>query len=156
MMKSINKQSILYEGLQEEDIKDIVEIEKATFSVPWTKTMFLEEIKNSKAHYILMKYEREIIGYIGYWHIMDEAHITNLAIKNEYRRNGLATSLLGKLFLDFEKKQIKKATLEVRESNEKAIQLYTKLGFISLGKRPKYYVKPVEDALILWKDIKNR
>ncbi len=93
------------------------------------------------------------MGYMGMWRILDECHITNVAVLPEYRKMGIASSLINKMVEICKCSEIQTMTLEVRESNLPAINLYRKFGFISAGKRPTYYLKPLEDAIIMWKKI---
>ncbi len=136
------------------DIDPIFEIENLSFSTPWTRSAFETELTNDNAHYIVITVEDKVIGYGGFWKIMDEAHFTNLAIHPEYRGKGYGKQLIQGM-LDLAKQiDIKYATLEVRASNEHALKAYSTLGFYIEGKRSRYYTNPVEDALIMWASLK--
>jgi ribosomal-protein-alanine N-acetyltransferase len=97
-----------------------------------------------------------IVAYIIFWLVADEVHLHNLAVKKEYRRQGLAFYLMEAMAEIAGKNEIKEQTLEVRKSNTKAIKLYEKCGFVVKGIRPLYYTDTYEDALIMWADIKPR
>lgn len=135
------------------DLDQIVNIEKICFSLPWSKTSFENELKNEFAYYQCAEVSGKIAGYMGMWRIVDECHITNVAVLPEYRNQGIAGKLIQKMVEICKCSEISTMTLEARVSNQPAINLYKKFGFFSVGKRPNYYIKPVEDALIMWRKI---
>ena len=140
--------------MQESDIDRIVEIEQESFSPPWSREAFLLELtKNILAKYIVVEVEDRVVGYGGIWLIIDEGHITNIAIDKEYRGLGLGNKLLEGLIQLCIDRDIKAITLEVRKSNEIAKGLYKKDGFKECGIRPGYYTNNNEDAIIMWKTI---
>ena len=119
----------------------------------WSRDSFVAEINNQISNYsCATNKENRIVGYLGLWKIIDEAHITNLAVHPDFRRKGVAKLLLFYLFYQCYKEKIKYLTLEVRVSNEGAINLYESFGFKSLGVRKKYYQNNNEDALIMWSE----
>ncbi|MFZ7120570.1 MAG: ribosomal protein S18-alanine N-acetyltransferase [Eubacteriaceae bacterium] len=132
-------------------IRNVIEIEKKSFSIPWNENMYMEEINNSIAYYCVMKYFFKIIGYAGVWIIFDEGHITNLAIDPKFRRKGYGKRILKHLIKVLTKRGISRITLEVRKSNEDAIKLYKKFDFYESGIRKKYYSDNKEDAIIMWR-----
>jgi len=136
------------------DLDDLAAIEQASFSVPWTRGMLEEEYFNSLARYRVLEYRGTIAGYIGMWRIMDEGHITNLAVRPEFRRRGFARMLLKDLVDYARENGIGSLTLEVRVSNLPAISLYESLGFTVEGRRKNYYADNGEDALIMWLKLK--
>lgn len=136
-----------------DDIVQLMEIEKACFSVPWSKESFEKELQNELAYYQCAEEGGKIIGYMGMWRILNEGHITNVAVLPEFRQRGTASMLIDKMIEICRCSEIQAMTLEVRESNYPAINLYEKFGFVSAGKRPNYYSKPAEDAIIMWKKI---
>ena len=135
-----------------EDIPQIAEIESSAYGKHhWSKDAFYSEVDNKVAKYYSAKNSNgEILGYAGTWHIVDEAHITTIAVKPEERRKHIAECLIVKSLEDCYNEFIKYITLEVRVSNIPAIKLYEKYGFKSLGKRKGYYQDNNEDALIMW------
>lgn len=140
-----------------EDIPQIIEVEHESFTVPWTADGFRNELKhNPYAHYIVMEREDRIIGYAGMWLIFDEAHITNIAVREKYRGMKLGFKLLQKLIQEARSLGADKMTLEVRVSNRVAQNLYEKFGFRSVGVRKGYYSDNQEDALIMWADIRDQ
>lgn len=135
------------------DLDEIEEIEKLCFSIPWPKQAFAKELLNDLAYYQVAVMNNKVVGYMGMWKIIDEGHITNVAVRPEYRDKGIATKLISKMIDVCVSSEINSMTLEVRESNKIAINLYVKFGFYPVGKRPKYYQKPLEDAIIMWKKV---
>lgn len=137
--------------MEERDINNIMPIENCSFSIPWSKESYLNEIKNNAAIYIVAIFEKRIVGYAGVWKIIDEGHITNIAVHPNHRRRGIGKKLIEALIKISEKEGIKSFTLEVRESNTAAFKLYEKMGFKPIGKRKGYYSNNKEDAVIMWK-----
>ena len=143
--------------MSNDDLPEIMAIERESFVSPWTMEMFREELANRYAQCLVMriKYDQKtIIGaYIIFRLIADEAHLHNLAVKSEFKRNGLAYSLMETMREIAGQVGISARTLEVRESNKEAISLYRKCGFVVKGRRPLYYTDTKEDALIMWAGI---
>ncbi|MFQ6069317.1 MAG: ribosomal protein S18-alanine N-acetyltransferase [Candidatus Aminicenantales bacterium] len=140
--------------MEEGDLPHVLKIEKLSFPTPWHESTFRGEIHNklfSHPLVIVHRFKRQIIGYLIYWQVEDEVHINNIAIHPDYRRKGIAETVLSKLFTEVSKKGIKRITLEVRPSNHAALSLYRKLGFVVLGLKRNYYTTPREDALVLVK-----
>ena len=132
-----------------EHIPQIAALELLCFAVPWSKDAFANEIKNNLASYNVMLDGEKVIGYYGLWHVLDEGHITNIAIHPDYRRKGLGSEMLSHMINNAELVCIKHLTLEVRASNTAARALYSKHGFIPAGIRHKYYSNNNEDAVIM-------
>ena len=135
-----------------DDIEKVVEIEaEADGEHHWSKSSFYDEMQNNLAKYYVAKTsDGELVGYAGTWHIIDEGHITTIAIKKSHQRQHIGEAIIIKILEDCYVAGIKYLTLEVRVSNEAAIGLYTKYGFNSLGTRKGYYQDNNEDALIMW------
>lgn len=139
--------------MKEDDIDRVYEIERDSFSDPWSKNSFKQEMKNNIARYIVCVDGDSIVGYIGSWFIIDEAHINNVAISPEFRKKGYGDFLI-QSFLDFCRENlIVSVTLEVRKSNFIAQNLYKKHGFLPAGIRKEYYSDNREDAVIMWKQL---
>ena len=134
------------------DIDEVVEIEKEAYGPHhWAKSSFFDELQNNLAKYYSAKTsEGKLVGYAGTWHILDEGHITTIAVKKDYMRNHIGEAIIHKILEDCYKDGVKYLTLEVRISNIPAIKLYEKYGFQSLGTRKGYYQDNNEDALIMW------
>lgn len=140
--------------IQKEDASQLSDLDNICFSVPWSLRQFQNEAKNPMAHYVIAKIDGVIVGYAGYWKVIDEGQITNVAVLPQYRRKGIARTIIKKLINDAKEDGIKKLSLEVRCSNEAAISLYGSFGFIKVGDRKNYYHNPLEDALLFDLDIK--
>ncbi|MBP7766105.1 MAG: ribosomal protein S18-alanine N-acetyltransferase [Syntrophaceae bacterium] len=142
--------------MRKADLPEILTIERLSFPSPWTEGMFLDELRVPQAQNWVVKIEfggKALIGaYIIFWLVADEAHLHNLAVRKEFRRQGLANHLLQLMKQTAAQMGITKRTLEVRASNRQAIALYRKCGFVVKGRRPKYYTDTKEDALIMWAD----
>ena len=142
--------------MKEADLTQVMAIEQKSFADPWTLQSFYREIQENPYSRYLVAYRQErLVAYIGGWLITDQLHITNLAVDPQDRGNGLAKKLLDELVRLSRKEGINKATLEVRVSNDAAINLYRKNGFAIVGRRPKYYINNQEDALIMWKEYQD-
>ncbi len=139
--------------MNQEHIDDILIIEELCYGAHhWSKDSFITELNNKISSYKCLIYKNKCIGYIGFWKIVDEAHITNLSIHPDFQNKKLAQKLLLNMIEECYKDKIKFITLEVRVTNKKAISLYEKFGFKSLGLRKKYYQDNNEDALIMWSE----
>ena len=148
---------IIERTLTEKDLDEIVAIEVASFSNPWTRQMYLRELQNPDVSflYVLRMPGEAGDGSARRIGVLDEIHINNLAVRAEYQGRGLGTALLKHVLETGASRGAARATLEVRRSNAPALRLYERLGFTVAATRPNYYVSPPEDALILWKDALN-
>lgn len=143
--------------LADADLDAIVGIEQASFSNPWTRDMYVRELQNPDVSflYVLRAPEAGIVAFCSFWLVLDEVHINNLAVRGDFRGQGLGTALLDHVLRAGATRGAGRATLEVRRSNGPARRLYERLGFEVAATRPNYYVSPSEDALILWKGALN-
>ena len=151
-MSIANITEIFISKMNADDVEKVVEIEAEAYGKHhWSKSSFYDEINNNLANYYVVKTpEGELVGYAGTWHIIDEGHITTIAVKKSHLRRHIGEALIVKILKDCYSAGIKYLTLEVRASNEPAIALYRKYGFNSLGTRKGYYQDNNEDALIMW------
>ncbi|MDI3309914.1 MAG: ribosomal protein S18-alanine N-acetyltransferase [Thermoanaerobacterium sp.] len=134
------------------DIDKVMEIEYLSFSVPWSFESFVMEVTQNKcAHYIVAEVDGKIAGYGGFWVVVDEGHITNIAVHPYFRGQGVGSAIVEGLIELAKNNGITSMTLEVRESNLVAQSLYKKYGFKPVGKRRGYYQDNNEDAVIMWK-----
>ena len=140
----------------DEDLDAVLAVEHASFTNPWTREMYEAELRNEGVSffYVGRNAVRRIVGFCSLWLILDELHINNLAVLPEYRRAGVATTLLQHVLAEGAARGARHATLEVRRSNDPARRLYERFGFTVAGIRRGYYDKPVEDALVLWCDFR--
>ncbi|MBU0701134.1 ribosomal protein S18-alanine N-acetyltransferase [bacterium] len=136
-----------------DDIPQIAALEKMCFSMPWSERLFINELENNNSYFLTIKIRNELIGYAGFWLIVDEAHIVNLAVHPEFRRQGMGGMLLKNILDMAKQKGALKATLEVRETNTPANLLYERLGFVCVALRKGYYADTKEHAVIMWADL---
>lgn len=138
--------------MKKEDIDGIIAIDEATYGEHhWSRDSFYSELSNNLARYFCAFDEQNnLLGYAGSWIVLDEAHITNIAVRAENRGKKIGEALLVKIFDTCINEKVKYLTLEVRVSNTPAIKLYEKYNFKSLGTRKGYYQNNNEDALIMW------
>lgn len=139
-----------------EDIAQVLEVERASFSDPWSAESFAATLLLPYAHYYVAEAETDggalkIVGECGVRDIFGEGEITNVAVHPGWRGLGIAAMMLGTLLEESRQKGMKAFTLEVRAGNRPAVRLYRKFGFHTEGIRADFYEKPVEDALIMWR-----
>lgn len=136
------------------DILAVVDIDKKSYSHPWGVNEFFREVNyNRFSRYYVVELDNNIIGYIGSWFLSDIIHITTLAVHPDYRRKGIGEKLMNYILDIGEKEEYKTCVLEVRVSNEKAINLYKKLGFKVDKIKKEYYPDNKEDAYYMVKEI---
>ena len=127
----------------------MAQIEQEAFDQPWRERMFIPEVEDENAYYLVGVRGDEVICYGGFHKVLDEAHITNIAVRADSRGRGIGTLLMSELISRARMLGVKYMTLEVRDNNENAIKLYKSFGFTVEGIRKKYY-NNVHDALIMW------
>ena len=145
---------IYLESMRPQDLEAVLVIEHQAFNPPWSKGLFISEIENPRSYLFtarLVDNPETIVGHIGYRVVVDEMHIVIVAVAPTWRRRSVATQMLIQV-MDHARGVCNKATLEVRASNTGAQQLYYQHRFAPVGTRPGYYMRPTEDALILWRD----
>jgi ribosomal-protein-alanine N-acetyltransferase len=140
-----------------DDVEEILAVEEASFTNPWTREMYLAELENPEVShlYVARDEARCIVGYCAFWLVGDELHINNLAVAPARRRAGVASALLTHVLQEGRRLGAIRAILEVRRSNTVALRVYERFGFTVTGVRPGYYSHPVEDALVLWRDARH-
>ncbi len=143
---------ILIKRMDKSDVDGVITIEEGAYGEHhWSKESFMNELSNDLArYYSAFDMDGNLVGYAGCWQILEEVHITNVAVSVNHRRLGIGNKLLQKIIDDCYENKAKYITLEVRVSNTPAINLYEKYGFKSLGVRKGYYQNNNEDALIMW------
>jgi len=140
--------------MRKEDLFQVSQIEKLSFPTPWSCGIFSSELdKKNFAFYYVMEYQDEVIAYIGYWKLANEAHLVNLAVYPAFRRKGLASKLLKYVLEKAQNQGLDTITLEVRRFNLAAQKFYERFDFKKVAIRPGYYVETGEDALVYWKKI---
>lgn len=133
-------------------VPQVAELEKLCFSDPWSEKSVASELENELAHWLVAVEGDRVAGYVGSQTVCGETDMMNVAVHLDFRRQGIAEALVKGLVADLKEMGSRCLTLEVRASNIPAQKLYEKLGFAQVGKRPKYYRNPKEDALILRKE----
>ena len=133
------------------DVDGVMAVEHDSFLTPWSRSAFEEELaQNRLARYIVAEENGAIVGYAGTWLVINEAHVTNVAVSSQRRREGIGRLLMQNLMELARENGMESMTLEVRVSNAAARHLYQQLGFVEAGIRKNYYTETKEDALILW------
>ena len=138
------------EPMQPQDLDEVLAIERASFSMPWSRGAFLYELEQNRvARCYVVRDEARVVGYICLWEVVDEMHITNVAVYPEARRQGIGRLLLGSTVEAARKRAMRLVVLEVRPSNVEARALYESFGFRVVGRRRGYYYDTGEDALVM-------
>lgn len=143
---------IQYLPMDETHVAAVAKLEQLCFTAPWSENSIASEIDNPLSLWIVAMDGEHLVGYVGSQSVMGEADMMNLAVCPEYRRKGIGKKLVEELIIALKEKEVSCLLLEVRSENSAAIELYSKLGFIQVGRRPNYYTKPKDDALILRKE----
>lgn len=140
---------LTFSQIKESDAKELAMLDLKCFSVPWSEESFFREAKNPIANYVIARIDDKIVGYAGFWAVADEGQITNIAVLEEFRRQKIAHKMLLELIEKAKEKGIKTLSLEVRESNLAAINLYIGFDFKKVGIRKNYYKNPTENAVLM-------
>lgn len=139
--------------MKKEDIDQVLAIEQDSFSMPWSRNLFLSEFRSPLVSSLLVALadspERTVIGYIVFWNVSDEMHILNLAVASGLRRQGIARKLVLAALKRASGRGAQRAFLEVRASNAAAHKFYSDLGFTGTAVRRDYYELPTEDAIVM-------
>ncbi|MGZ4135829.1 MAG: ribosomal protein S18-alanine N-acetyltransferase [Tumebacillaceae bacterium] len=144
-------ETLTFRRMALEDLDRIMEIEHHSFTLPWSREAFVAELtQNHFAKYLVAIHEGVVVGYAGVWVILDEGHVTNIAIHPDARGKKLGEALMRELMATAIANGAERMTLEARVSNFVAIRMYEKLGFASAGIRKGYYTDNNEDAIIMW------
>lgn len=142
---------LIIRQMEERDLPQVCAIEEEAFSMPWSEKAFADTISYYHTLFLVAELEGKIAGYCGCYQSLEEAEITNIAVKAELRGQGIGKMLLMELMRLGKERGAFAYTLEVRVSNQAAIHLYEKLGFVSFGVRKNFYERPKEDAMIMWR-----
>lgn len=137
--------------MQAKHIPHIALLEKECFSQPWSENALLQELKNTNSHFLVAESDGDVAGYIGVQEICSEAYITNVAVFNKFRKNGIGKALVEAAREGALQRNCEFITLEVRQSNKNAISLYEASGFEKVGVRKNFYSHPTEDAVLYTK-----
>jgi [ribosomal protein S18]-alanine N-acetyltransferase len=145
--------AVTIDFMKKEDLDQVLTIEQTSFSMPWSRNLFLSEFRSRQVSNLMVALadgpSRRVIGFIVFWTVEDEMHILNLAVVPAFRRQGIAKKLVQAALARASQKGSKRAFLEVRASNAAAQKLYSSLGFTGTSIRRDYYDQPVEDAVVM-------
>ncbi|WP_455542386.1 ribosomal protein S18-alanine N-acetyltransferase [Intestinibacter sp.] len=144
--------NLVIRPMTKNDIDQVHKVEVDCFEDPWSKKSLMDEIKNPLARYLVAELNSVIVGYVGVWFIVDEGHITNVAVHSDYRGQKIGDKLVSEMVKLCKSEGLVSMTLEVRRSNTVAQNLYRKYGFKMAGVRKEYYSNR-EDAIIMWNDL---
>ncbi|MCL2406494.1 MAG: ribosomal protein S18-alanine N-acetyltransferase [Defluviitaleaceae bacterium] len=133
----------------------VCSIENECFTIPWSRQSFVDDLAKDNSSYFVAVINGEVAGYAGMWHIVNEGHITNVAVRPIYQNMGIGNALLCKIIDTAKTLEMVGILLEVRTGNYAAQKLYAKNGFILERIRKNYYAETGEDALIMWKELNN-
>lgn len=155
MKRAVMPVTVRLEPMQVTDLDDVLMIEHRAFTTPWSPSLFRSELKHEASHLFVARPDDLpdiIVGYVGYRVVVDEMHIVIVAVDPVRRRQGIATQMIDQAMAHARDNGCVRATLEVRVSNIEAQKLYFRHNFAPVDTRPGYYMRPKEDALILWRD----
>lgn len=138
-----------------DDVDEVYMVEEDCFVDPWSKESIRKDLKNNLARYLVAQLDDKIVGYVGIWFVVDEGHITNVAVHSDYRGKKIGDKLVKEMIELCKENNIVAMTLEVRASNIVAQNLYRKYGFKMGGIRKEYYSDNKEDAIIMWNQLKE-
>lgn len=134
-----------------DDLEEVMKIEEELFAVPWTKEGFFTFLTRNDAMFLVVEEKEKILGYCGLLMVLDEGDVLNVAVRKDRQREGIGNFLMESMMRLASERGIDIIHLEVRKSNETAIRLYERLGFLRDGLRKGYYTDPVEDAVLMTK-----
>lgn len=145
--------NIIIRSMTKDDVDSVYIVEEDCFTDPWSKESIRKELKNDLARYLVAELDNKIVGYVGVWFVVDEGHITNVAVHSDYRGKKIGDKLVKEMVKLCKESKLVAMTLEVRLSNTVAQNLYRKYGFKMGGIRKEYYSDNKEDAIIMWNQL---
>ncbi|MCI0433106.1 MAG: ribosomal protein S18-alanine N-acetyltransferase [Gemmatimonadetes bacterium] len=148
-MSTRSSETVTIRVMTPADIDDVIAIENASYSMPWSDDTFETLLRRGDTTLIVAAYEGAVVGYAMGWHALDQGELGNVAVTAEWRRQGLATRLVTEYLRRQQRLGVRDVFLEVRRSNDAARALYARMGFSEVGIRRRYYIRPVEDALVM-------
>ena len=131
------------------DLPVVVEIERASYSVPWSEATFRGLLRRRDADLVVVTANDTVIGYACFWCVVDQGELGNVAVSTDWRGHGLGARLVAEILLRARRRRVREVFLEVRPTNHTARRLYGRFGFVPVGRRRNYYQSPAEDALVL-------
>ena len=148
-----NSDRLRFERIAIKHLPDLMEIEVEAYLEPWTLNMFRQEVFNGSSHFHVALLGDMVVGYVGFWLVLDEAHITSVTIRDTMRGRGYGRQLMEFILGAAKEVGATRATLEVRISNDRAKNLYRSMGFRDVYVRKGYYAKNKEDALVMMAEL---
>jgi len=145
--------SLKIAAMTPEDLEEVLAIERRVFPSAWSRGSYERELRNANSYYYAARSKETLLGYVGFWVILNEAHITTIAVHTDWQRRGIGARLL-QLAIDIARHHgAKMVTLEVREGNRPALALYRKFGFQQAGYLPRYYGDTHENGVVMRKPL---
>jgi [ribosomal protein S18]-alanine N-acetyltransferase len=144
------------DDMRAEDLDEVMAIEVCAFPSPWTKGMFIEELRQDRAINLVVRRGGVMLAYINFWVVLDEVHLLHIAVHRSCRMQGIGTILMEGMMERARLQGATRVTLEVRQFNEGAIKFYEGFSFVVTGVRPRYYDDTGEDALIMWAPVPEK
>lgn len=142
--------SLSLDRMRSRDLDEVVAIERASFTLPWSRGAFLYEMEQNRvARCFVVREDARVVGYVCVWEIGDEVHVTNVAVHPDCRQRGIGRMLMSMVLDDARTRRLRIVGLEVRPSNREALPLYESFGFKVVGRRKGYYYDTGEDALVM-------
>ena len=153
MLKELDQ--ITIQRMTSDDLEEVARLEKLCFSDPWNKKSFEEELEHRFSVAMVAKIDQKVVGYTCLWYVDEQMEIANFAVSPEFRRKGIGRMLMESVFWEARKRTCTSMMLSVREANIAARNLYTGFGFVEVGRRKRYYRLPIEDAIIMVKNLER-
>jgi [ribosomal protein S18]-alanine N-acetyltransferase len=141
---------LILEPMQLEDVPAVMAVDQLCFPTPWSEISYRSEIGNNAAYYLVARLDGRLVGFGGAWLVMDEAHVTTLGVDPTFRGQKIGERVLAAILVEAHRRGVRRASLEVRESNLAAVRLYEKYGFVPVARRRGYYTDNGEDAIVMW------
>jgi ribosomal-protein-alanine N-acetyltransferase len=147
------RQPLSMEPMKPSDLEDVLFIERASFSRPWTRDMYQREMQNRTSRTVVFRADGQLAGYMCFWEVLDEAHLMTIAVRPERRGEGFGKAMMDQLETICWREGVKRIVLEVGRRNTSARSLYKKCGYTPIGFRKRYYKEIQDDALVMEKRL---
>ncbi len=142
-------------AMRSDDLPRVMEVEREAYTMPWTEATFRGLLRRRDADLFVAEIEGEIAGYAVFWAVLDQGELGNVASAPDFRRRGVARALIDAVLERAAERGVREVFLEVRISNDGARRLYESYGFVEVGRRRNYYMEPLEDALVMKKQVES-
>jgi [ribosomal protein S18]-alanine N-acetyltransferase len=147
--RAASPEAVCIRPMGEGDLDAVMEIERASFTMPWTPETFRGLLRRSDSLLWVAEAEGGVVAYAAVWMVLDQAELGDIAVAEAWRRRGIGRRLLETVLEAMRRRGVRELFLEVRPSNHEARRLYEQYGFAEVGRRKDYYERPREDALVL-------